>query len=371
MSQKRKIKQKHRRHLILIIVSVTVWVLVGTFLYWYLSFQTPNLPSPSLKTLAANHGIDLGVHVSLDRLSDKPYTNIVTSQFSFMTIDGEANWNSVHPTPTTYNYTKVDKLMAFAKTNNMPVQIHHLIWGEQLFLPSWLRNGNYTKDQLLNIMHSYITNIVGHLKGQVAVWSVANEVFSRAQHAYGLRDWWADHIGGGTTYVNDAFIWAHQTDPGATLILNDFNNETENSISNAEYNYIKTARASGVSIDGIGMQMHIDASNPPTIAAMVQNMQRFSAIGVPTYITEFDVNLNTVKGSDNYKNQLAAKIYYNVVTACIESKSCVSIDEFGVSDKESLLKTLANTNSHTYLFTSRYVTTSSFWSFRQALLSNN
>ena len=363
-------KRKKIPKLCIVIISIclVIWVAAGSFLYWYFSFETPNLPNPPLKTLAANHDIDLGVHVSLDRLGDKPYTNIVTSQFSFMTIDGEANWNSVHPSLTSYNFSKVDKLIAFSKANKMPVQLHHLIWGEQLFLPNWLKNGHYTSSQLLSIMHNYITNVVGHLKGRVAVWSVANEVFSRAQHDYGLTDWWADHIGGGTTYVNDAFIWAHQTDPNATLILNDFNNETENSISNAEYNYIKLARNNGVPIDGIGMQMHIDASDPPTVSAMVANMQRFGAIGVPTYITEFDVNLNTVSGSDSYKNQLAAKIYYNVVIACIQAKSCVSIDEFGVSDKESLLKTVTNTNSHTYLFTSRYVTTAAFWSFRQALL---
>ena len=368
MGKKSKKKKKYPKQLKLTILGLVVWISVGGFSYWYFTFQTPSLPSPPLKTLAASHGIDLGVHVSLDRLSNKPYTNIVTSQFSFITIDGEANWNFIHPTSTTYNYTKVDKLMVFAKTNGMPVQIHHLIWGEQEFLPSWLLKGNYSKDQLLAIMHNYITNVVGHLKGQVAVWSVANEVFSRAQHDYNLTDWWADNTGGGTTYVNDAFIWTHQTDPNAKLILNDFNNETENSISNAEYSYIKAAKANGIPIDGIGMQMHIDATSPPTVSAMVENIRRFASISVPTYITEFDVNLNTVKGSNNYKEQLAAKIYYNVVTACIESKSCISIDEFGVSDKESLLKTISNTNSHTYLFTSRYVASPSFYSFRQALL---
>ena len=328
---------------------------VGYFIYWYFSFSTPNLPTPPLKDLAANHGIPLGIHVSLDRLGDKPYTNIVKSQFSFLTIDGEANWDTFNPKPNVYNYTKADKLMAFAKANNMPVQIHHLLWGEEAFLPDWLKNGDYSKTQLLNIIHGYINNVVGHFKGQVEVWSVANEVFSRAQHIYGLSDWFADHTGGGTTYVNDAFIWAHQSDPNAKLILNDFNNETENSVSNAEYNYIKEAKASGVPIDGIGMQMHINASDPPTVSAMVANMQRFYAIGVPTYITEFDVNLNTVKGSSSYKNQLDAQIVYNVVRACIESKSCVSFDLFGVSDKESLLKLIAGTNSHSYLFTSRYV----------------
>ena len=337
MAKKPKTKKPSKPNLFLTIIKLLLVVALGVFGYWYFSIKTPNLPQPSLKVLAAKHGVELGVHASLDRLADKPYTDIVTSQFSFLTIDGEANWNFVHSTPTQYNYTKVDKLMAFAKANNMPVQIHHLIWGEQNFLPNWLKNTNYTSAELLNIMHDY-----------------------------GLSDWWADHTGGGTTYVDDAFIWAHQTDPNAKLILNDFNNETENSISNAEYNYILAAKARGVPIDGIGMQMHINAIDPPSIVAMVKNMQRFGAIGVPTYITEADVNLNSVKGSSTYKTQLEAQIYYDVVRACIESKSCVSFDEFGVSDKESLLKMLFSTNSHSYLFTSRYDPKPSFYAFREA-----
>jgi len=364
--KKRKNKQKYWQHTPIIIVAGLFLIGIGYFFYWYFSFNTPNLPRPSLKNLATNHGTQLGIHVSLDRLSDKPYTNIVKSQFAFATIDGEANWDTINPTPTEYNYAKVDKLMAFAKANNMPVQIHHLLWGEEVFLPNWLKDGNYTRNQLLNIIHNYISNMVGHLKGQVAVWSVANEVFSRAQHVYGLSDWFADHTGSETTYVNDAFIWAHQTDPNAKLILNDFNNETENSVSNAEYNYIVTAKANGVPIDGIGMQMHINAADPPSVSAMVKNMQRFGAIGISTYITEFDVNLNSVKGSDSYKNQLESQINYNVVTACIKSKSCVSFDEFGVSDKESLLKWIGGTNSHSYLFNSRYDPQSAFYAFRQA-----
>ncbi|HUC95487.1 MAG TPA: endo-1,4-beta-xylanase [Candidatus Saccharimonadia bacterium] len=365
MGQKRENKQKH--HLGKKVALIIIFFIAITFLYWYFSFSTPDLPYPPLKDLAATHGIELGVHTSLDRLGDKPYTNIVKSQFSFITIDGEANWNTFHPSPSQYNYFKADELMAFAKANNMPVEIHHLVWGEEKFLPNWLKNGHYSSEQLLNLLHSYITNVIGHFKGKVAVWTVVNEAFTRAQHIYGLSDWWADNTGG-TTYIDDSFIWAHQTDPSAKLILNDFNNETENSVSNAEYNYVKSAIARGIPIEGIGMQMHINAADPPSIQAVIKNMKRFMAIGLPTYVTEFDVNLNSVKGSSSYKSKLEAQIDYNMVRACIESKSCVSFDEFGVSDKENLLKLFGHTDSHSYLFDSRYRPKPSFYAFREAWL---
>ncbi len=368
MAKKRKHKKRFRKDVLALAIGLLV-IAITSLVVWYSFPSSPNLPIPSLKDLANKNHISIGVHTSLDRLSDTPYKNIVTSQFSFITIDGEANWNFIHPTLSKYNYSKVDKLMTFANMHNMPVQIHHLIWGEQLFLPTWLKTGGYTSMQLLNIIHSYITNVVGHLKGRVAVWSVVNEVFSRNQHLYGLQDWWANNIKDGTAYVDDSYIWAHQVDPNAKLILNDFDNETENSVSNAEYNYIKAAQLRGVPIDGIGMQMHIDAANPPSTQDVIKNIKRFAAIGIPTYVTEFDVNLNSVKGSSQYKNQLEANITYDMVRACVESKACVSFDEFGVSDKDNTLKSIAHTNSHSYLFTSRYVPKLSFYSFRNALIS--
>jgi endo-1,4-beta-xylanase len=367
VGQKHNRKIKNKRQLLSLAIILFVLIFIG-ILNWYFTICSPILPEPPLKNLAEKHGISLGSHVLLDRLADKPYVSIVTSQYSFITIDGEANWDSLHPSPTSYNFTKVDKLMKFAKTNNMPVQIHHLLWGEEKFLPNWLKNGHYNSQQVLNIIHDYIINVVGHLKGHVEVWSVVNEAFTRAQHIYGLSDWWADNTGGVTNYIDQSFIWAHQVDPGAKLIINDFDNETENSVSNAEFNYIKAAKERGIPIDGIGMQMHINAASPPSTAAIVANIQRFGAIGVPTYITEFDINMNSVRGSNTYKANLEKQITYNIARACIEAKTCISFDEFGVTDKENILKWISGTDSHSYLFDSRYRPKPSFYGFRDALL---
>jgi len=270
VTQIQKAKRKKRPSLLNIFIVIVPLALLFIFIYWYFSVNTPNLPQPPLKTLAANHGVKLGAHSVLNRLENKSYREILTSQFSFITIDGESDWSKVYLSPSQYNYTQIDKLVSFAEAHNMPIQYHHLVWGEQVFLPSWLKDGHYNSEQLLNIIHSYISNVVGHYKNKIAVWTVVNEAFTRAQHRDGLSDWWANNIKDGTAYIDDSFIWAHQTDPNATLILNDFDNETENSVSNAMYNYIKAAKARGVPIDGIGMQMHINAADPPSKEAMIK-----------------------------------------------------------------------------------------------------
>jgi endo-1,4-beta-xylanase len=338
--------------------------LISTAVVWIFVYRAPGLPNPPLRDLGANHKIGMGNYASLKKLNDKQYTGILTSQYSFVTIDGEPNWafndGALRPSPTTYDYRNMDKVFAFARAHGMPIQVHHLVWGEDKWLPPWLKNGNYSKDQLLNLMHEHITNVADHYKGQVREWSVVNEAFTR-----GLHDWWADRIGD-TSYIDDAFIWAHQADPNAKLILNDFQNESENNVSNAEYDYVKGAKARGVPIDGIGMQMHIDASNPPKKEDVIKNMRRFNALGVKTYITEFDVNLNQVNGSGADRSRLQSQIYYGMARACIESKVCPSFAQLGITDSETWYNDLGWTKSQPLLFDSSYHIKPAFYSFRRA-----
>ena len=300
--------------------------------------KDPALPYPPLKTLAASHGIELGNFAMSNYLNSKPYSNILSSQFNLALADNTPNWyftdGGLRPSPTTYNFTQMDQVVAYAKTHNMFIQAHHLIWGDEKWLPPWLKNGNYSKSQLLQLIHDHISTVVGRYNGQIQEWSVVNEAFSRSQHIYGLHDWWADHIGD-QSYIDDSFIWAHQADPHAKLLLNDFEDETADSISNAIYAYIKEAKARGIPIDGIGMQMHIDGTNPPSKEAVITNMRRFAALGVGVYVTEFDVNMSNVQAPDFVKDQEEATIYYQMMRACIESNVCHSFAMLGITDKET------------------------------------
>ncbi len=340
--------------------------MIVAFTYWYFTLSAPKLPKPPLKDLAAAHNIELGIHVDAIRLKDRIYPGLVSSQFAFATIDGGIHFKEVQPSPTKYDYSTSDKIVAFANNHNMPIQLHHLVWGDKFVLPKWLTSGNFTKDQLQVILHDHITNIVKRYKGRVHSYTVVNEAFTEDQHVYGLRNWWADHMGTDLNYLDNYFIWAHQVDPGAKLLLNDFNNETKNNVSDAIYNYVKAAKARGVPIDGVGMQMHINAQYPDKQKDVIDNMNRFGKIGVPVYVTEFDVNTNTVKGSRAYKSQLDAQITHDMVRACVESKACVSFSVFGLTSKNDLIKEITRTNSRAYMFDSRYRPRPAFYTFRQA-----
>lgn len=361
--KKSKSKKSHKRLFVFLTVASLI---IGGYIYWNVPLTTPDLPQPPLKDLAAKHDVKLGSRVVSERINDRIYPDLITEQFDYLSVFAETHYDLIHPSPNEYNFTELDKLIKFADKNSKPVQMFHLLWGEANHLPDWLKEGKYSKEQINEFNKDHVTTVANHFKGRVESWSVVNEAFTRSQHIYGLRDWWGDNLKNDTKYIDDAFVWARQADPNAKLILNDFNNESENQVSDAMFDYIKDARARGVPIDGLGMQMHIDGNNPPKKDDVIKNIQRFGAIGVPTYVTEFDVNLNRVEGSDEYKSKLEARITYDMVRACIESKSCVSFTEFGTTDKDKLIKWLTGDDSHAYLFDKMYRPKQSYYSFREA-----
>ena len=373
MKRRRKTKLSGHK-LVLAVAGLIIAAIIACGLYYiYNRPRTPDLPKPPLKELAAARQLELGNFAIVTHLNDKPYVDLLTSQFSLALADNTPNWyftdGGLRPSPTTYNFKHFDQIVSFAQSHGLAVQAHHFVWGEDKWLPAWLKNGGYNRQQLLQLMRQHIMTVGGRYKGKISDWSVVNEAFTRSQHIYGLHDWWADNIGD-QSYIDQAFIWARQADPRAKLILNDFNNESLNSTSDAMYNYIKSAKSRGIPIDGIGMQMHIDGANPPNKDTVIANMQRFAALGVGVYVTEFDVNMNDVPGDADDKNQKEARIYYDMARACIESGVCHSFAILGISDRETWYNYLGLKDPRPLPFDKSYQPKPAFYSLRRALEQN-
>lgn len=321
------------------IIAVSAILLGSAFFSIYQNSDQPVLPARirelPLHELAARNGLSLGTYVDKNALSESQYKSIVRRDFNLVVVDGQSNWHfkdgSLRPGLNDYDFSRVDELVKFAQAGNKPIRMHNLIWGEEKWLPDWLKNGSYTQAELREIMSDHIATVAGNYRGEVREWTVVNEAFSRSQNAEGNRDWWADKLG--KEYINEAFLAARRADPNAVLILNDIGNETINPVSDAMYEHVKEMIRTGVPIDGIGMQMHINGNNPPTREAVERNMQRFGELGLQVYITEFDVNMAEIKGGDNFREDRQAEIYEDMIRACMARAECVNFSIKGVTDK--------------------------------------
>lgn len=305
----------------------------------YIHQAPTELPTPPLKELAERRGIQIGSFASLKYLRERPYSDLLKSEFEYLMIDGEPNWkfedHELRPAIDKFDFADLDHVFEFADENDMPVRVQHLLWGDDKWLPDWLKNGNYTNQQLLDIIHNHISTVGQRYKGKVREYTVVNEAFARKSGANGNRDWWGERLG--ETYIDMAFKWAREADPNAILILNDFSNETEGEISNLVYNYVKSARGRGIPIDAIGMQMHLGGGSAPSKADVVKNMKRFGDLGVKVYVTEFDVNMHDVHETKDKEDQMQAKVYGEMLGACLEvgPSVCPNFGYLGLTDRQS------------------------------------
>lgn len=342
---------------------------LGLFTLLKRTAHMPDLPKPALKDLARTHGIDMGNFAIASHIHKQPYQNILTQEFNLALADNTPNWyftsGGLRPTKDTYNFKEMDEVVQFAKKHSMSIQAHHYLWGEEKWLPNWLKQGNFSKEQLYELIQAHIQTVGNRYRGQIKEWTVVNEAFTRGRNTYGLHDWWADHTGG-KEYIDKAFLWARQADPDSKLILNDFGNESINDVSNEMYDYIKNARQRGIPIDGVGMQMHIDGTHPPTKDEVVSNMKRFGELGVEVYVTELDVNMNDVEAEAVDKDKAQAKIYYEMARACIESKVCHSFAILGITDRETWYSHMGLPDPRPLPFDKTYKPKPSYFSLRDA-----
>ncbi|MEV6349831.1 endo-1,4-beta-xylanase [Actinoplanes sp. NPDC051851] len=288
---------------------------------------TPPPDDDTLRGAARGTGIRIGTAVDTDALAaDVPYREAVAREFDTVTPENVMKWQLVEPQQGVFDWAAADRLVDFARANGQAVRGHTLVWHSQN--PSWLTEDAFTPAELRELLRQHILAEVGHFKGRIWAWDVANEVFNDDGT---LRDTlWLRALGPG--YIADAFRWAHQADPKAALFLNDYNNEGVNAKSDAYYALIKQLRSAGVPVDGYGMQGHLGVQYgfPDTV---VENVRRFDALGVQTAFTEVDVRM--VLPPDVAKVRAQAEGFSTLLRACLLAKHCVSYTVWGFTDRYS------------------------------------
>ena len=265
---------------------------------------------------------------------DGPYRELLNGEFNL--FGNGLGWPSSRPADS-QGYTLARQY--FEKTIGIAEQFHQRFRCNGIFwtpdVPSWLSNAGLSRDALLQVMQDRVSALFSYYRGRVEEWVVVNEALHVNGNVGIAGDFYAEAIG--PEYVELAFTMARNADDKPLLIYNDYQNETGPGVErNAQQ--ISSLKAKGL-VDAIGLQMHVDATQPPTKEELIASMQRYSALGVQVLITEMDVNLRGVPGSTDQRFQRQAEIYGTVFEAALESGACKSITLQNPGDSSSWLET--------------------------------
>lgn len=236
-------------------------------------------PLPALKSIAP---FPVGVCAMTGHLNERAWVDLATRHFNQITPEWEMKMEAILGADRTYDFTRPDRIAAFAAERGMRLHGHALVWysqGAEAF--AGLDRARFAAEY-----DRYITAVAGRYRGKTASWDVVNEAV--AEDGNGLRDCHWSQVLGQDGYIIRAFEQARAADPDAVLFLNDYNLEN-NPVKGATFlRLVERLLKAGAPIGGIGTQSHLDIEIPAgRIAAF---MREAAAFGLPIHVSELDAS---------------------------------------------------------------------------------
>ncbi|KAK2392927.1 endo-1,4-beta-xylanase [Trifolium repens] len=221
----------------------------------------------------------IGSAISKTILGNLPYQNWFVKRFNAAVFENELKWSATEPHEGKINYTISDQMMQFVRANKIIARGHNIFWEDPKYIPAWVLN--LTGTQLQSAVNSRIRSLVNQYKTEFIHWDVSNEMLH--------FDFYEQRLGPNATF--HFFEAAHESDPLATLFMNDFNVvETcsdVNSSVDAYISRIRELRQYGVFMDGIGLEGHFTKPNLPLIRAI---LDKLATLDLPIWLTEIDIS---------------------------------------------------------------------------------
>ena len=243
-------------------------------------------PAQTLPALREVSSFPVGVAFQAGRIQASAYGSIARTVFSSLTAEYEMKMRHLSAGPGVYTWDNADALVDFARSNDMQVHGHALVWHQST--PSWVENFTGTDEAFETQIRQYIADVVDRYKDAVISWDVVNEAFENntgqlRQSVFRRRM--------GPDYLARLFQYARDADPDALLFYNDYATPWDAAKRAAMFSMIDDFRRRGIPIDGIGVQMHVTYEFP-RIGAIEAVMDSVAARGLLVHVSELDVRVN-------------------------------------------------------------------------------
>ncbi|KAF8020560.1 hypothetical protein BT93_G1096 [Corymbia citriodora subsp. variegata] len=212
-------------------------------------------------------------------LGNEAYQKWFVERFNAAVFENELKWYATEPNPGQINYTIADEMMEFVRANRIITRGHNIFWEDPKYTPEWVRN--LSGPQLESAVNARIQSLMSRYSEEFIHWDVSNEMLH--------FDFYEQRLGPNATL--HFFQTAHESDPLATLFMNEFNVvETCSDANSTVDSYISRMRelkCGGVSMDGIGLESHFTVPNLPLMRAI---LDKLGTLRLPIWLTEVDIS---------------------------------------------------------------------------------
>ncbi|MDX2028936.1 MAG: endo-1,4-beta-xylanase [Alphaproteobacteria bacterium] len=290
--------------------------------------------------MARKKGRLYGAAVKSSQLNDHRFAEALKREVALLVPEGELKWDALRPSPAEFDFSGYHRLAQFAQANSLAMRGHVLVWHHAN--PSWLVPELKNKKTAEKILRAHIERVVAETSPMIRNWDVVNEAIDpRSPRKDGLRETlWLKALG--PNYISQVFHYAHQVDPGLTLVYNDFGLERGDGYGYAKrkllLNLLKKLKTKNVPIHALGLQSHLRCHLPLGGRDFTEFLKTVRGLGIEIYITELDLDLSRVPG-EGYERSTFAQNYVQTYLAMVqESGSVNTLLTWGLSDRRSWLE---------------------------------
>jgi endo-1,4-beta-xylanase len=244
-------------------------------------------------SLQAKFGSRFVVGVALGGRLPDDYSNeerkLISDQFGSITPENCMKMAHIQPREGQFDFAQADALVAFAQEHKMQVCGHTLVWAKDERTPSWVfLDGDKpaSRDLVLERMRTHIKAVAGRYRGKVASWDVVNEVLDDGEPYFRESHW---QTLAGPEFIAEAFKIAHEADPDALLVYNDYNVELPKKREKL-LRLIRELREKKIPLGAVGIQGHWEIDHIPfkDIEALLDTMKE---LGLKVMVSELDLGL--------------------------------------------------------------------------------
>ncbi|UOW71215.1 1,4-beta-xylanase [Synechococcus elongatus PCC 7943] len=294
----------------------------------------------SLAELAQQRSLLWGSAITTDMLAIPDLAALYRQQTSLLVPEWEMKWEVLQPSPDRFDFSRSDRLLAFAQSYQAQLRGHTLLWHQQL--PQWL--ASLTAAETATALQRYITTVVGHYRGHLQSWDVINEPI--AENGQGLRpNLWLRQLG--PSYLEKSLRWARAVDPTVPLVINDFGLEPDSPLATRKrlqlLRLVQELRDRDTPLQAIGFQAHLVANPqaPPSFTGFAEFLADLSRFDLDFYITELDVNDQALPANNAERDREVAQTYQRFLSAVLPLPRLKLVTTWGLSDRFTWLNQFA------------------------------
>ena len=282
-----------------------------------------------------SHRIPYGACVNIDPLLNEPEYRIALETYcQQVTPEYGLVWDYLRPARDKFNFDFPDKVLAFAEANEMTMRGHTLAWYGAM--PNWTKEIG-SRAEAESELVNHIDRVVARYRGKIKTWHVVNEPIDDDKGTVGaLRpSVWLQYLG--PKYIDMAFRLAHQVDPSAELLLNEYDIECIGASFAARrralLTLVRDLLARGVPLHGVGLQGHIQGKYQIDEDGLYNFVSEIKSLGLSVHVTELDVIDKDFPGPFTVRDAMVAARAYDFLNSVFAAVRPSVIATWGITDR--------------------------------------